>query len=176
MSDTGTGWKPEHASLSAYLDNHLLGAETGVRLFGAARRTWAGSEYEQSFIDLEKEIAGERDELEQLIITLGYRRSRFKHVLAMAGAAAGRLGPLNPLSTGGGTSGQFELETLQSIVRAKECLWRTLLALAAHDHRFNVPRLKDMLEMAGRQQDTVARVMEETAPARFLTGPLRSSS
>ena len=176
MPDSGAGWKPGHASLSAYLDNHLLGAETGVRLFSAARRTWAGSAYEQTFADLEHEISGERDELEQLILTLGYRRSTFKYLLAMAGAAAGRLGPINPLSTGGGTSGQFELETLQSIVRAKECLWRTLLALAAHDHRFNASRLKDMLEMAGRQQDTIARIMEETAPARFLTGPLRSGS
>lgn len=128
MSDSGAGWKPGHASLSAYLDDHLLGAETGVRLFHAARRTWAGSEYEQSFADLEQEISHERDELEQLILTLGYRRSTFKKLLAMAGAAAGRLGPINPLGTGGGTSGQFELETLQSIVRAKECLWRTLLA------------------------------------------------
>lgn len=176
MSDAGTGWKPKHQSLSAYLDDHLLGAETGVRLFGAARRTWAGSRYEQTFSDLEGQISAERDELEQLIITLGYRRSKFKHVLAMAGAAAGRLGPINPLSTGGGTSGQFELETLQAIVRAKECLWLTLLALADHDHRFNVPRLKDMVESAGRQQEAVARVMEETAPARFLTGPLRSGS
>lgn len=170
MSDTGTAWKPEHASLSAYLDDHLLAAESGVRLFGAARRTWEGSEYEQTFADLEKEISAERDELQQLILVLGYRRSRFKKAVSMVGAAAGRLGPINPMSTGGGTSGQFELETLQSIVRAKECLWRTLLALAAHDRRFNVPRLKDMLEMAGRQQDTVARVMTETAPARFLTG------
>ena len=176
MSAAGAGWKPKHESLSAYLEDHLLGAETGVRLFGAARRTWAGSQYEQSFVDLEKEISGERDELEQLILALGYRRSTFKQVLAMAGAAAGRLGPLNPLSTGGGTSGQFELETLQAIVRAKECLWRTLLALAPHDHRFNVPRLKEVLEMAGRQQDTLARIMEETAPARFLTGPLPAKS
>ena len=176
MSDAGTAWKLEHASLSAYLDDHLLGAETGVRLFGAARRTWAGSKFEETFADLENEIAGERDELEQLIITLGYRRSTFKYLAAKAGAVTGRLGPLNPLSTGGGTSGQFELETLQSMVRAKECLWRTLLALSAHDHRFNVPRLKDLIEMAGRQQDAVARVMEETAPARFLTGQVRFGS
>ncbi|WAP52869.1 hypothetical protein OL239_06875 [Arthrobacter sp. ATA002] len=173
MSEAGTVWKLEHASLSAYLDDHLLAAETGVRLFSAARRTWAGSKYEQTFADLENEISGERDELEQLIITLGYRRSKFKHLVATAGAVTGRLGPINPLSTGGGTTGQFELETLQSIVRAKECLYRTLLSLSAHDHRFNPARLREMIDMAGRQQDAVARVMEETAPARFLTGQVR---
>ncbi|WP_104160621.1 hypothetical protein [Arthrobacter sp. ZGTC212] len=176
MSNPGAAWKPKHASLSAYLDDHLLGAETGVRLFSAARRTWEGSEYEQTFADLESEIAGERDELEQLMLVLGYQRSKFKKALAMAGAVTGKLGPINPLSTGGGTTGQFELETLQSIVRAKECLWRTLLALSAHDHRFNPARLQEMIEMAGRQQDAVARVMEETAPARFLTGTLAAHS
>lgn len=175
MSDAGADWKPKHEPLSAYLDDHLLGAEMGVRLFSAAGKTWAGSRYERTFTDLAAEISGERDELEQLILTLGYRRSTFKRVLATVGAAAGRLGPINPLSTGGGTSGQFELETLQSIVRAKECLWRTLLALAPHDHRFNVSRLNHMLQTAGRQQDTLARIMEETAPARFLTGPLRQA-
>ena len=172
MSNPGAAWKPKHQSLSAYLDDHLLGAETGVRLFGAARRTWEGSGYEQTFADLESEISGERDELEQLIVTLGYRRSKVKKAMAMVGAAAGKLGPANPLSTGGGTTGQFELESLQSIVRAKECLWRTLLALSAHDHRFNPSRLQEMIEMAGRQQDAVAKVMVETAPARFLTGSL----
>lgn len=176
MSNPGAAWKPKHQSLSAYLDDHLLGAETGVRLFGAARRTWEGSGYEQTFADLESEIAGERDELEQLIVTLGYRRSKVKKAMAMVGAAAGKLGPMNPMSTGGGTTGQFELEGLQSIVRAKECLWRTLLALSAHDHRFNPSRLREMIDMAGRQQDAVAKVMQETAPARFLTGPLSSVS
>lgn len=172
MADAGTGWKPRHESLAAYLDSHLLGAEAGVRLFGAARKTWEGSRYEETFAELEEEIADERDDLERLILALGYRRSPLKYVLGKAAAAVGRLGPVNPLGNGGGKSGQFELETLQSIVRAKECLWRTLLALAAHDHRFNAERLREMLESAGRQQDTVARVMTETAPARFLTGPL----
>ena len=159
---------PEHESLAAYLDDHLLGAETGVRLFTAAQRTWEGSPYEQTFADLAEEIAHERDELESLIHALGYTRSKVKAAAAMVGAATGKLGPLNPLSTGGGATGQLELESLQSLVRMKESLWRTLLVLSATDHRFNTARLQELIEAARRQQEDVASVMEKTAPQRFL--------
>ena len=169
MPQTESGRKPRHESLAAYLDDHLLGAETGVRLFKAAVKTWEGTEYEGVFAHLTDQISDERDELETLILALGYQRSSLKRGLAWIGAAVGRLGPVNPLSTGSGVSGQLELETLQSIVRAKECLWRTLLALSAHDHRFHSPRIHELLGHARDQQEAVAKVMVDTAPARFLT-------
>ena len=84
------------------------------------------------------------------------------------GAAAGQLGPLNLLSTGGGATGQLELESLQSLVRMKESLWRTLLVLSGSDHRFNTARLQELVEMARGQQEAVAEVMEKTAAERFL--------
>lgn len=159
---------PEHEALAAYLDDHLLGAETGVRLFTAAQRTWEGSPYEQTFADLTEEIAHERDELESLIHALGYTRSKVKAAAAAVGAATGKLGPLNPLSTSGGVTGQLELESLQSLVRMKESLWRTLLVLSATDHRFNTARLQELVEAARRQQEAVASVMERTATQRFI--------
>lgn len=159
---------PGRESLAAYLDDHLIGAETGVRLFTAARRTWEGTPYEQTFARLAEEISDERDELESLIHALGYSRSKAKAAAAAVGAAAGKLGPLNPLSTGGGATGQLELEALQSLVRMKESLWRTLLVLAGTDQRFNTARLAELLEAARRQQEDVAEVMEKTAVERFL--------
>lgn len=169
MPQTESGRTPRHESLAAYLDDHLLGAESGVRLFKAARRTWEGTEHEDVFASLTEQISDERDELETLILALGYQRSRIKTALAWVGALVGRAGPVNPLSTGSGTTGQLELETLQAIVRAKECLWQTLLVLSAHDHRFHAPRIRELLGTAREQQDAVAKVMEDTAPARFLT-------
>ena len=148
MPQTESGRTPRHESLAAYLDDHLLGAETGVRLFKAARKTWEGTEYEGVFADLVQQISDERDELETLILALGYQRSRIKKTMAWIGAAGGRLGPINPLSTGKGTTGQLELEALQSLVRAKECLYRTLLVLSAVDHRFHAPRIRELLELA----------------------------
>ncbi|WP_312178537.1 hypothetical protein [Arthrobacter sp.] len=169
MPQTEPGRTPRHESLAAYLDDHLLGAEAGVRLFKAAYKTWEDTEHEAVFAHLTEQISDERDELETLILALGYRRSPVKRGLAWIGAAVGRLGPVNPLSTGTGTTGQLELETLQSVVRAKECLWQTLLVLSAHDHRFHAPRIRELLEHARDQQGAVAKVMEDTAPARFLT-------
>ena len=160
---------PRHESLAAYLDDHLMGAETGVRLFKAARKTWEGTEHERVFTHLIEQISDERDELETLILALGYRRSRIKMAAALVGAMVGRIGPHNPLSTGSGPTGQLELEALQALVRAKECLWRTLLVLSAHDHRFHAPRIRELLGLAKDQQDAVAKVMEATVPARFLT-------
>ena len=159
---------PGRESLAAYLDDHLIGAETGVRLFTAAQRTWEGSPYEETFARLVEEISDERDELESLIHALGYARSKAKAAAAAVGAAAGKLGPLNPLSTGGGATGQLELESLQSLVRMKESLWRTLLVLSGSDHRFNTERLQELIEMARGQQEAVAGVMEKTAAERFL--------
>ena len=162
-------WKPAHESLAAYLNDHLVGAETGVRLFRATADTWQGSEYESVFTSLAEELSGERDELENLIIALGYGRSKVKALAGWAGALIGRLGPMNPLSTGGGPTGQLELEMLQSLVRQKESMWRTLLVLSARDRRFNPVRLRELLDAAQRQQQEVAHVMEATAVARFLT-------
>ena len=161
-------FQTEHESLAAYLDDHLVGAETGVRLFTAAQRTWEGSPYEETFARLAEELSDERDELESLIHALGHSRSKVKAAAAMVGAAAGKLGPLNPLSTGGGATGQLKLESLQSLVRMKESLWRTLLVLSARDHRFNTARLQELIEAARRQQEDVASVMERTAAERFL--------
>ena len=169
MPQTEPGRTPRHESLAAYLDDHLLGGETGVRLFKAARNTWEGTEYEGVFAHLTEQITDERDELETFILALGYQRSAVKRGLAWLGAVVGRIGPVNPLSTGSGPTGQLELETLQAIVRAKECLWRTLLVLSAHDHRFHAPRIRELLAQAQEQQNAVAKVMEDTAPARFLT-------
>ena len=168
MAEQDQDWRPAHDSLAAYLNDHLVGAETGVRLFRAAGDTWRGSEYESVFTSLAGELSDERDELENLITALGYGRSRFKALAGWAGALVGRMGPLDPLGTGGGATGQLELETLQSLVRQKESMWRTLLVLSGRDRRFNPARLAELLDAAQRQQQEVAHVMEQTAVDRFL--------
>ncbi|MCU1634258.1 MAG: hypothetical protein JWM61_2910, partial [Micrococcaceae bacterium] len=65
----------------------------------------------------------------------------------------------------------------QSLLKGKEALWSTLLALSPAgsglqpdmaEPVLNTPVLERLLEASKRQQDTVARVMTETASARFL--------
>lgn len=163
-------------TLLPYLDLHLVGATNGVRLFGAARLSWAGTPYEEDFTRLRREITEERHFLKRLIRALGHRPSLLKMTLARVMSVVAELDPLNPLRRRATAGAQLELEALQSLLRGKEALWATLLALspgapaAAGEDVLDRTVLTRLLEASKRQQDTVARVMTETAPARFLRG------
>ena len=161
-------------TLLPYLDLHLVGATNGVRLFNAARISWAGTPYEEDFSRLRQEIAEERTFLKRLIKSLGHRPSILKMVFARAMSVVADVDPLNPMRRRKSAVAQLELEALQSLLKGKEALWSTLLALSpeasvtAGDGVLNRPALERLLEASKRQQDTVARVMTQTAPARFL--------
>ncbi len=161
-------------TLLPYLDLHLVGATNGVRLFSAARVSWAGTPYEEDFTRLRDEIREERAFLKKLIRALGHRPGVVKMTLARAMSVVADLDPLNPQRRRATTGAQLELEALQSLLRGKESLWSTLLALspsadaAPGDPVLNRPALERLLVASKRQQDTVARVMTETAAARFL--------
>jgi hypothetical protein len=161
----------DNDAFGAYLDDHLLGAQTGIRLFGSARESWAGTEFEADLQRLRNEVIAERREVKELMGQLGYRRSTFKKVAAAGGAVMGKINPLNPLRNGGGAGAQLELETLQSALRGKECLWRTLIVLAEAEPRLDAQRFRQLLDQTHRQLDTMARIMERTAKDRFLTRP-----
>lgn len=161
-------------TLLPYLDVHLVGATNGVRLFEAALGSWVGTPYEQDFDRLAHEIGEERAFLKGLIKALGHRPSLLKMTLAHGASVVARFDPLNPAgrrTTGGA---QLELEALQSLLKGKEALWSTLLALvpsssvAPQDAVLNRTALVRLLDASRQQQDTVARVMTETAGARFL--------
>ncbi|MDQ0735279.1 hypothetical protein [Arthrobacter agilis] len=161
-------------TLLPYLDVHLVGATNGVRLFKAARVSWAGTPHEEDFERLRQEINEERAFLKRLIRSLGHRPGVVKMAAARAMSVVAELDPLNPMRRRATTGAQLELEALQSLVRGKESLWSTLLALSsaatasAGDTVLDRPALERLLEASRRQQDTVARIMRETAPARFL--------
>ncbi|MBG6223504.1 hypothetical protein IWX63_000052 [Arthrobacter sp. CAN_A2] len=161
-------------TLLPYLDLHLAGATNGVRLFNAARISWANTPHEVEFTRLRKEISEERSYLKKLIKGLGHRPSRIKMGFAHVASVVAEFDPLNPLRRKATAGAQLELEALQSLLRGKEALWSTLLALppdatAGPRHTgFDRAALERLLTASKRQQDTVARVMTETAPARFL--------
>lgn len=163
-------------TLLPYLDLHLVGATNGVRLFGAARVSWAGTPYEEDFSRLRQEIGEERAFLKRLIKALGHRPSLLKMALARVMSVVAELDPLNPTRRKKTAGAQLELEALQSLLRGKEALWATLLALSPDtgatpgEDVLDRTVLARLLEASKRQQDTVARVMTETASARFLMG------
>ncbi|MHA7238437.1 hypothetical protein [Arthrobacter sp. TMS1-12-1] len=161
-------------TLLPYLDLHLAGATNGVRLFSAARLSWSNTPHEAEFLRLRKEIGEERTYLKKLIKTLGHRPSRIKMGFAHVASVVAEFDPLNPLRRKATAGAQLELEALQSLLRGKEALWATLLALppqataGAGRPGFDRTALERLLAASKAQQDTVARVMTETAPSRFL--------
>ncbi len=161
-------------TLLPYLDLHLVGATNGVRLFDAARTSWAGTSYEADFARLREEISEERSFLKRLIESLGHTPSPVKMAFAHAASVVAQLDPLNPLRRKATAGAQLELEALQSLLKGKEALWSTLLALSpdavatSGDDVLDRGVLERLLEASKTQQDTVARVMTETAAARFL--------
>ena len=160
----------ERQWLFRYLEDHLLGATGGVRLFEAAAQTWKGTPHGRALARLHDEIDGERAELLSSLKAQGHRPNAAKMGVAHLGAAAARVNPLNARKTEKGPGAQLELEALQSLVRGKEALWETLLALL--DAGWSFPgysreRLIHLAERAREQQREVAAVMVSTAADRF---------
>lgn len=161
-------------TLLPYLDLHLVGATNGVQLFKAAESSWAGTQYQDDFARLGSEIDDERAFLKRMIRALGHRPSILKMTFAKIMSFVADLDPLNPLRRTKSAGAQLELEALQSLLKGKEALWSTLLALLPAttalpgEPVLNRDELEHLLASSKRQQDTVGRVMTETAAARFL--------
>jgi len=157
-----------HEDLAAYLDAHLLGAKAGIRFFGSAVGSLRGTPQAERLAHVRDEVASARRELKVLFDRFGYQRSTAKKVAGLGGAVAGKLNPLNPLRARGHAGAQLELETLQSMLRGQECLWRTLQLLAEHEPRLDRERLAQLEKQVQRQLATVADIMDQTAGSRFL--------
>lgn len=159
-----------------YLDLHLMGATNGVRLFDAAARSWAGTPYEEVFEQLHEEIREERDYLKRMIRALGHRPHAAKMAVAHLLTVVAEWNPLNPRRRQATAGAQLELEALQSLLKGKEGMWASLLALCpastatAGDRVLNRRMIEQLLASSRSQQEQVARVMTETAATRFLRG------
>ncbi|WP_323958693.1 hypothetical protein GC088_09010 [Arthrobacter sp. JZ12] len=160
----------EQQWLFRYLEDHFLGATGGVRAFQAAARTWAGTEHEKTLTRLHGEIKAERLELRRSLRAQGHRPNAAKMAFAHVSATAARINPLNVRRSTRGPGAQLELEALQSLVRGKQALWETLLALLDAGWTFSGydrQRLNELAERAQGQQREVAAIMTSTAAHRF---------
>ena len=86
----------DHEKYSAYLNQHLVAADAGVKSFSAAADTWAGTPAEAVFHQLHDELADSHAKLKALIERLGYEVSTARNVVAGVVQAVGRVNPLNP--------------------------------------------------------------------------------
>ncbi|THJ66273.1 hypothetical protein E8P82_09785 [Arthrobacter echini] len=161
------------STLYPYLDLHLMGASNGIRLFDAAHSSWTGTQYEADFGRLRMTVREERAMLKRLIKALGHRPSLPKQSLARVMALVSARNPLNPRRRTASGGAQLELESLLSVLKGKEALWLTLLAVPLEDWARageGVPghaAIERSLADCRGQQELVAGIMTATAADRF---------
>jgi hypothetical protein len=157
-----------HDHLAAYLNEHLLASEGGLRAFHAAQRTWAGTRHEATLAALVGEIERDRRDLAGIIQRLDYRPAPWKRALTGVLRSVGEVNPVNLLRRRGGSMAQLELDVLTGMVRAKLSMWDALLELAEDDPRFDVRMLEALKLRAEQQIAELQRVAHESVRERFL--------
>ena len=155
------------AHLAAYLNEHLLASEGGVRAFEAAARTFAGTPHEAALRALAGEIARDRRDLARIIQQLGMRQQGWKRLLTGVLRLGGSINPVNLLRRRRSSMAQFELDLLTGAVRAKQSMWDALLELADADPRLDRALLEALQLRADQQIAELQRVSRETVRERF---------
>ncbi|WP_026535081.1 hypothetical protein [Arthrobacter sp. H14] len=166
MADTQAG-KTDDELLSAYLQDHIMAADSGAKVFDEARKLWADTPYGERIQGLSADIEADRQELRAIGRSLGMQLSPIKTVVSRVGRTLSHLNPLNPTGSRSGLPGQLELEGLHTAVAGKECLWRTLERIAQRDTRINAEQQKRLIERAEDQQNRIMELVLETAEIRF---------
>ncbi len=127
----------DEQALGNYLNDHLAGAEIGLR---TAERLapQLGGEAERFLQGMCTAIEEERELLRDVLDRLGLTDSLLKRSVGVAGAALGAMRDAIPI--GDAPTVLEDVELLAIGVWGKRLLWGTLARVAAHDDRFaNVP-------------------------------------
>jgi hypothetical protein len=160
--------RTEQALLGVYLNDHLAGATAGLEL---ARRMAAGArpgtETATVMTGLVSDIAADRSALIAIMTALGVKIRGYKVFAAWAGEKAGRLKLNGHLLSRSPLSGLEEAEMLRLGVEGKAAGWRTLRALAQHDHRLGTGQLDELLARASQQSGRLEDLRVTTAEQVF---------
>jgi hypothetical protein len=156
--------------LQDYLNHHLLGSQSGVNMFRTAAVTWRGTNYEQQFRELARQVQGEQRSLRELIARLGLRTPTPRRILGKAAEVAGRLNPVNLTRSKTQGMTQVELDVLQGAVQGKAGMWHVLGELADRfpDAGLDRQEMDGLYRHAQEQQAELRRISEETLGTRFV--------
>ncbi|MBB5749588.1 hypothetical protein [Micrococcus sp. TA1] len=176
MDASSTPSTPQNATLNRdelqdYLNHHLLGSRSGVRMFRTAADTWRGTPYEAEFKELTDQVSQMQDRLIALIDRLGLKQSRTEKVLGKAAEVAGRLNPVNLTRSKTQGMTQVELDILQGALQGQIGMWQALVRLAelVPDGGLDRESMDTNYRRTRHLQDEVRRISEETLGTRFLT-------
>jgi hypothetical protein len=156
--------------LQDYLNHHLLGSESGVRMFRTAAVTWRGTDYEQQFRELARHVQEEQRFLQGLIGRLGLRTPIPRKILGKAAEVAGRLNPVNLTRSKTQGMTQVEMDVLQGAVQGKAGMWHVLGRLAERfpEAGLDGREMDNLYRQAQEQQAELRRIGEETLDTRFV--------
>jgi hypothetical protein len=134
--------------LSIYLNDHLMGSTTGVRI----ARDLARRGPSPVFDELAREIAEDRQSLLDLIERFGAREDHIKVALGWVVERASQLKFTEPLRGYTPLSMLEELETLSLGVEGKLAMWEALRRTHAGDPRLGPIDLDALIERASSQR------------------------
>ncbi|HEX2857894.1 MAG TPA: hypothetical protein VHO26_10545 [Propionibacteriaceae bacterium] len=160
-----------HENYEAYLNQHLVSADGGVKLFKAAEHTWAGTSLESVFRELHDELTDSHAQVKNLIERLGYQVSAWRNVSAGLAEVVGLVNPVNFTRHPYGKLAQPQLDSLAAAIRAQQMLWETLVVLADVDDRLDKEWCRSMIARCEDQRARVAKASSETVLTRFTVQP-----
>ena len=153
--------------LGVYLNDHLAGATSGLRLARRMTGSRASEDAGPELREIAAEIAEDRAALLGIMRRLGIPVRHYKAYLGGLAELAGRLKLNGRLVRRSPLSDLLELETLRLGVAGKIEVWSLLRELAARDPRLEERLLDELLTRARRQGETLERLRMERARELF---------
>lgn len=156
-------------ALEIYLNDHLAGATGGVELAARMAKSHSDDAQAKALEGLASAIKEDREALLRTMRCLLVPVRQYKVVAGWAMEKLGRFKPNGHVLERSPLADLVELEALQLGVQGKADLWLALRAITGSEDRLDGPELDQLIDRAGEQLRTVARLHHMTA-ARVLAG------
>jgi hypothetical protein len=146
---------PSNELLGVYLNDHLAGSAAGIELAEKLRDNHKGTELGDAMAALHRDIAQDKDALEELMRHLEVERHPVKEAAGWMLEKLSRL-RLSPALTGGAELTRLlETEALSLGIEGKLAMWLALKEAAAADRRLAATDFDRLIERARGQRRTL---------------------
>ena len=153
--------------LGVYLNDHLAGSAAGTELSQKLRDNHKGTEFGDAMAALHRDIAQDKEALEELMGQLEVERHPVKEAAGWALEKLSRL-RLNPALTGGAeVTRLLEIEALSLGIEGKLRMWAALKEAAATNPRLAGTDFDHLIERARGQRRTLEPHRLAAAAAAF---------
>lgn len=147
----------DHRALGTYLEDHLAGATAGAQRMSAAADLLRSTPVHPLIARTAAEVRAEREELAALAVTLGFRPSLLKRVLASSAELLARLLPPVRHRSAPSAATLLEMELLRSALVGKMGLFEVLVDLS-DELSLDRDHWRGRLERVRRQVDDLDQV------------------